>query len=91
MYSSSIVKAAIPDDTDPVILDIELKAPDIVFVNKEADPYIIPKPASKGPFTKPSIGLSTKSDTPSEILENNPTGLPMIFKEPTTFNPSDIA
>lgn len=86
-----MVKAAIPEDTEPVILETELKAPDMVLVNKEADPYIIPKPVSKGPFTRPSIGLSTKSETPSEIFENNPTGLPMIFKDPTTFNPSEIA
>lgn len=74
-----------------MILETELKAPEIVLVNKEADPDIIPIPVSRGPFTSPSLGFSIKSVNPLEILENNPTGFPIIFKDPKTFNPSVIA
>lgn len=63
----------------------------MVLVSKEADPLTIPSPVSKGPYTRPSIGLVTKSSTPLEIFENKPTGLPKTFKDPTTFNPSVIA
>lgn len=91
IFFFTIVNAAIPEDTDPVILDTELKAPEIVLVNKEADPLAIPSPVSKGPCTSPSIGLETKSSTPEEILEKSPTGLPITLREPKTFSPSVIA
>ncbi len=73
-----------PPETAPVILLTEFNAPAIVFLIKDPAPFMIPNPPSKGPFTNPSFGLSNKSVKPVEILLNNPTGLPIIFKLPKT-------
>lgn len=58
----------IPLDSEPVILFTELNAPAIVFLIKEEAPCIIPRPPSKGPFTKPSAGFVKRSVTPVEIF-----------------------
>jgi hypothetical protein len=73
-----------PPETAPVILLTEFKAPAIVFLIKDPAPFIIPKPPSNGPLTKPSFGLSNRSVNPVEILVKSPTGLPIIFKLPRT-------
>lgn len=60
--------AEIPLDKEPVILLTELKAPAIVFLISEEAPYMIPKPPSSGPLTKPSAGLVKRSVTPVEMF-----------------------
>jgi hypothetical protein len=42
-----------------------LNDPARVFLIKDPVPITIPFPPSKGPFTKPSIGLSIKSKIPT--------------------------
>ena len=46
----------------------------------------MPRPPSKGPFTKPSNGLSIKSNTPVPICLARLSGLPKKLNEPIILN-----
>ena len=81
-------KVASPPPRAPVILLTEPKAPVIVFFIKLPAPSPIPTIPSKGPYANPSAGFENKSEKPVEILLNNPTGFPIIFKLPNISNTS---
>lgn len=84
-------RAEIPLEREPVILFTELKAPAIVFLMREEAPYMMPRPPSRGPLTKPSAGFVIRSCIPVEMFLKSPTGFPMILREPKTLRNSVMA